>query len=264
MIKSNQSIYYGSDAIVHISICEDEMVYQTAIKHAITRWMNASGHMDIELSFYQSSDELLDRLERKFEVDLLFIDIQIPGEVNGVELARKIREAHVDVTIVFCTNYSEYVYEGYMVNALRFLKKPIVEEDIFFCCNYVYNRLTLTNTNSLTVFSSGKRYTLRYAEIRYLEVKSHSIYISTTLDDAPLKINARLSDITPNLPAELFVLCHRSFVVNIAHIRVITRTECLLLNQKTIPVSRTYANDINKAYDRYRQGSEIRYGMDNI
>ena len=40
-------------------------------------------------------------------------------------------------------------------------------------------------------------------EIRYLEVKSHSIYISTTLDDAPLKINARLSDITPNLPAEL-------------------------------------------------------------
>ena len=54
---------------MHISICEDEMVYQTAIKHAITRWMNASGHMDIELSFYQSSDELLDRLERKFEDD---------------------------------------------------------------------------------------------------------------------------------------------------------------------------------------------------
>ena len=74
---------------MHISICEDEMVYQTAIKHAITRWMNASGHMDIELSFYQSSDELLDRLERKFEVDLLFIDIQIPGEVNGVNLPVK-------------------------------------------------------------------------------------------------------------------------------------------------------------------------------
>ena len=78
--------------------------------------------MDIELSFYQSSDELLDRLERKFRSRFTFIDIQIPGEVNGVELARKIHEAHVDVTIVFCTNYSEYVYEGYMVNALPFQK----------------------------------------------------------------------------------------------------------------------------------------------
>lgn len=265
MIISNQSIYIkGGEAVVHISICEDEVVYQTAIEQAITLWKNSSGHTDVELSFYRSSEELLERLEHKFEVDLLFIDIQIPGEVNGIELAHKIREARVDVTIVFCTNYSEYVYEGYMVNALRFLRKPIVEKDIFFCCDYVYTRLTLTNTNSLTIFSSGKRYTLRYAEIRYLEVKSHSIYISTTIDEAPLKINTRLSDIIPNLPAELFVLCHRSFVVNIAHIRAITRTDCLLLNHKTIPISRTYANDVNRAYDRYRQGSDIRYGMDNI
>ena len=92
-----------------IVICEDEQMYQKEIVEAIGRWKAASDHEDIELSLFSSSEDLLDHLEHGAEVDLLFVDIQIPGEMNGVELARKIREAHLDMTIVFCTNYSEYV-----------------------------------------------------------------------------------------------------------------------------------------------------------
>lgn len=86
-----------------IVICEDELVYQVAIRQAIKHWQDASGHNDIEIFLYHSSEELLDQFEQKMEVDLLFIDIQFPGELNGIDLARKIRETHHDVTIVFCT-----------------------------------------------------------------------------------------------------------------------------------------------------------------
>lgn len=247
-----------------IVICEDELVYQVAIRQAIKHWQDASGHNDMEIFLYHSSEELLDQFEQKMEVDLLFIDIQFPGELNGIDLARKIRETHHDVTIVFCTNYSEYVYDGYTVNALRFLKKPIVENDIYFCCNYVYNRLVIRSSNSLTIFSSGKRYALRYTEIRYLEVKAHNLYISTTLRPSPFKINAQLSDIMTELPKALFVLCHRSFAINIAHIRMITRTECLLLNNESIPISRTYIAEVNRAFDRYHQGGISRDDLDDI
>lgn len=249
---------------MQISICEDEVVYQTAIQQVILRWKNATGHMDVTISLYRSSEALLEQIERKFDIDLLFIDIQIPGEINGIELARRIRENHLNVTIVFCTNYSEYVYEGYTVNAFRFLRKPIVDDDICFCCNYVYNRMTLKNKDNLVVFSAGKRYALRYTEIRYLEARSHCVYISTTLSQSPLKISARLSDIISSLPREMFILCHRSYVVNIAHIRAISRTDCLLLNDERIPLSRTYVRDVNQAFDCYHQGGEIGFGMDNI
>ena len=62
---------------------------------------------------------------KNFEEDLLFLDIQIKGEMNGIELAHKIRQLGLDTVIVFCTNFPQYVYEGYTVNALRFLPKPV-------------------------------------------------------------------------------------------------------------------------------------------
>lgn len=126
---------------MRIVICEDELVYQVALRQAIHHWQRTTGYNDIEIASYNSSEELLEQFEQKMEVDLFFIDIQIPGELNGVELARKIRQTQLDVTIVFCTNYNEYVYEGYTVNALRFLKKPVIQDEVFFCCNYVHSRL---------------------------------------------------------------------------------------------------------------------------
>ena len=126
---------------MRIVVCEDEPFYQTAIAEAIERWQSASGHTDVELSVFSSSEDVLEAIEHEAEIDLLFVDIQIPGEMSGIDLARRIREACLDMTIVFCTNYNEYVFDGYTVNALRYLKKPVSQEDINYCCSYVYNIL---------------------------------------------------------------------------------------------------------------------------
>ena len=239
---------------MRIVVCEDELIYQTAITDAIQRWQNTTGHRDVELKVYSSSEDILDRLDRDAKIDLLFIDIQIPGEMNGVELARKIREKHLDMTIVFCTNYSEYVFEGYTVHALRFLKKPVLQEDIDFCCSYVYDRLALQSDQTLTVTSAGKRYALRHMEILCIEAKLHSPLISATVSGEPLRISAKFSDIQRSLPENLFVQCHRSYLINIAHVRMLTRTECILSNGASIPISRTYAASVEQAFDRYHQG----------
>lgn len=137
---------------MRIVVCEDEPFYQTAIAEAIERWQSASGHTDVELSVFSSSEDVLEAIEHEAEIDLLIVDIQIPGEMSGIDLACRIREACLDMTIVFCTNYSEYVFEGYTVNALRYLKKPVSQEDINYCCSYVYNRLAIRNDHALTLF----------------------------------------------------------------------------------------------------------------
>lgn len=237
-----------------IAICEDEPVYQNAIQQAIQSWMSASGRPDVDVSCYRSSEDLLKRLDRQFDVDLFFIDIEIPGELSGMELAKRIREKSMDVPLVFCTNYNEYVFEGYTVNALRYLKKPISEKDIAFCCDYACRRTSLRDTEAFTFFSSGTRYLFRYPEIRYFEVRSHNLYISHTLSDSHLQIRISLSDLTPLLPKDLFVACHRSYMVNLMHIRKLTRTECMLQNREILPVSRTYAKAVAEAFDRFHQG----------
>ena len=237
---------------MRITICEDMDFYLAPIQKAIQHWMSVSGHTDVIVTVFKSSEDLLQRIETKFEEDLLFLDIQIKGEMNGIELAHKIRQLGLDTVIVFCTNFPQYVYEGYTVNALRFLPKPVSESDISYCCDYVYNRLSIESKNTLAIISAGKRYV------------SHCIYISTTITSAPLKINATLSDIISSLPQELFIPCHRSYIVNVAHIRLITRTECLLSGNISIPISRTYTLSINQAFDRYHQGGIYNYGVDNI
>lgn len=135
---------------------------------------------------------------------------------------------------------------------------------ISYCCDYVYNRLSIESKNTLAIISAGKRYVLHYHEILYVEARSHCIYISTTITSAPLKINANLSDIVSSLPQELFIPCHRSYIVNVAHIRLVTRTECLLSRNISIPISRTYTLSVNQAFDRYHQGGIYNYGVDNI
>lgn len=249
---------------MHIIICDDAILYRSAIQQAIENWSKASNHADIQVSAFHSSEDLLEFFIKGAKADLLFLDIEIPHELSGLQLAYKIREVCSDVAIVFVTNYDEYVYEGYAVNALRFLRKPVLYDDIFFCCSYVYNRLSLNQANSVALYSGNIRFTLRYLEILYIEAHSHTLYIFTTNQSSPIKIASKLTDVIKMLSDQLFVFCHRSYIVNIAHIRLLTRTKIILSNGSEIPVSRTYVEKLNDSFDRYFRGGIIKNGLDNI
>ena len=240
-----------------IVVCEDEQKYRAAIEQSIRRWQTATLHADVELRFFQSSEDFLKDWEHLPGIDLLFVDIQFPGEMNGVELAYKLRETNQDLSIVFCTNYDEYVYEGYTVNALRYLKKPVNDEDVSFCCSYAYNRLVSRGDRTLAVFSAGKRFVLLHAEIRFIEAYNHGLYVSVTSAQEPIRLSARLEDVREHLQKDTFVRCHRSYIVNVAHIRMLTRTSCRLSDGEIIPISRTYADSVNRAFDRYHQGVKL-------
>ena len=86
---------------MRITICEDMDFYLAPIQKAIQHWMSVSGHTDVIVTVFKSSEDLLQRIETKFEEDLLFLDIQIKGEMNGIELAHKIRQLGLDTVIVF-------------------------------------------------------------------------------------------------------------------------------------------------------------------
>lgn len=249
---------------MRIFVCEDEPLYQTAITQAISRWKEATKHFDTQVTVFHSSEDLLEVYKSKESLDLLFIDIQIPGEINGLELARSIRETDSEVFIVFITNYSEYVYEGYTVNALRYLRKPVNDEEIYYCCSYVHNRLALQKANSLCLTNAGKKYVIRYMEIISFEVCSHDVYITTSTKAERIKISSRISDVYEMLPQQLFVFCHRSFIVNIAHIRMLRRTNLILSNGTSLPISRTYAESLNNAFDSYYHGGDHLSGLDSI
>ena len=73
--------------MMHVVICDDEPCFQEAVVNAVKKWMCTSGHSDIRCTVFSSSDDLLERWSNGLSIVLLFLDIEIPGEISGMALA---------------------------------------------------------------------------------------------------------------------------------------------------------------------------------
>ncbi len=88
---------------MRIAICDDEAVYRMAISEAVEHWRKVHNIDTILVQQYHSSEDLLEDIENNQRFDVLFLDIQIPNEMCGIELAKRIREYDECVQIVFFT-----------------------------------------------------------------------------------------------------------------------------------------------------------------
>ena len=237
--------------MMHVGICDDEHYYQEAICSAINEWISLSGHQDISISLFSSSEDLIESWEAHLPMNLLFLDIQIPNELNGMEIARKIREHDQNISIVFVTNYDNYVYEGYTINALRYLKKPIQNNDIYTCMDIAYYRFSLLMKDGIVIETKNQCLALRYSEICYIEVRSHFVYIFLTNSTNVPQVRTRFGQFITQLPSELFIQCHRSYAVNLLHIRRFTKNSVTLSDRQVLPVSNAYFPHLSRAFKNY-------------
>ena len=109
---------------MRICICDDEISQCDVLKEMIL------AHGAHAVTVYHSAEELLFECENNYAFDCIFLDIQMKG-INGIECARKIREKDSHVILVFLSAISDYVFEGYEVQAIRYLLKPLQEEQFF-------------------------------------------------------------------------------------------------------------------------------------
>lgn len=248
---------------MRVVICEDDALYQESIREKVNLWIQKTGHADTWITVFGSSEDLLERWRRNLKADILFLDIQFHHEMDGMELAQQIRTTDANVLIVFITNSEAYVYEGYTVSALRYLSKPVYYEDIALCLDIAYKHYALTVNDFFILAEPGRKLALSYAEILCFEAQSHYLHIFTAGAGEPVKMHCRLGDVLARVPRALFIPCHRSYIVNLAHVRGLKRSELLLSNGMILPVSKTYVNVLNSAFDSYYQGGET-HALDGV
>lgn len=241
---------------MNIVICDDEKYYQDAVINAIDNWTRIANYNNIRYQCFSSTEDLLEKWENGLHIDLIFLDIQIPGELSGMALAQKIRVSDQNITIVFITNYSNYVYEGYTVNALRYLRKPIQEQEVYSCLELAHRQFSLLQNSSILIETRDQSLVLRHADIIYIESQSHYLTFCLTYNMRPV-IRKKLSQLLLHLPSELFVQCHRSYLVNLAHIRRFTSNIITMSNNQTLPVSSTFSSALHIAFVHYYREERI-------
>lgn len=236
-----------------IIVCEDERLYQQSIQEHIDRWAQASGHEGIQTRMFASGEDLLAQWDKGLNADILLMDIFFQDEMDGMAVAGQIRKRDEALPIVFVTNSEAYAKDGYALRAFRYLKKPLRYEDIALCLDVAWRQFSLSREGYLTVQDAGARFSIRHEDILYIEAQWPHTFIFRYGDKEPIKLRLRFSDLTHQMPGALFVPCHRSYLVNIMHVRGIRKNELKLSAGQTLPLSRACAGKVSEAFDSYYQ-----------
>lgn len=129
---------------MNIILCDDEPLFLSSLEQKIGQWAQKNGRVNnILISKFTSSEDMLDAWEHGMQIDTLFLDIQIPGEMNGLSAAKQIRATNDYLPIVFITSFAQYAEEGYEVSALRYLRKPVTEDAVSQCMDIIWRRWSL-------------------------------------------------------------------------------------------------------------------------
>jgi DNA-binding LytR/AlgR family response regulator len=216
----------------NIVICDDERAESDYIAALVREWADG-GSLSAHISFFDSAESFLFNHEDGRGVDILLLDIQMK-KMDGVELARRIRENNEITQIIFITGYPDFIAEGYEVSAVHFLTKPVDEQKLFAALDRAVSRLR--KAPRFIVFpKTGGDIRIGADDILYAEVLSHTV--SLYLINGKEEFNMRISDMEALL-GEGFLKCHRSYIVSMKRVRRVTKTAVVLTDGKDIPLSR--------------------------
>ncbi|SNR46336.1 two component transcriptional regulator, LytTR family [Maribacter sedimenticola] len=179
------------------------------------------------------------KIMKEKPVDLLFLDIQMP-ELKGTSFAKMVGPT---TKIIFTTAYSEYALEGYELNVLDYLLKPITFERFLTAVNKLKNTGNATISESFTIKSGYDLHKVNYTDIIYVE--SDSEYVTFHLSDRKIISNQRLKMVEQELPNDLFIRVHRSYIINKDKVMGLKGRD-LLLKDLVIPVSDSYYERVKK------------------
>ena len=223
--------------MITIAICDDDNNQINALKAMLTEWNN-----HIIINEYNSAEQFL-FVYSDAPCDLLLLDIEM-GDMNGMELARKLRSKGDMLPIIFITGYSEFMQDGYDVEALHYLLKPVDKDKLFAVLDRYASR---HSADSRVIFPSGdESVCVNTDDIMFLEAFGKKMQI-TLKDGNEILCTCGLSAATEKV-GKGFVSCHRSYVVNLGFVRSISKTEVTLDNSRKIPLSRRLYESVNKAF----------------
>lgn len=217
---------------IKLLLCDDDPVFLHAL------------HRELERTFV--------RLNRKTEVcafssprdlspevlsacDIAFLDIDFESEdQNGIDIARLLRQVNRHALIFFVTNYIDYAPEGFEVQAFRYILKRDMAEVLE---RYILQAMETMAEGRAHLQLRDKEQTidLPLERVSYLEVLDH--YVSIHTDAQSYTLNATLSGMESEMEAHGFLRIHKSYLVNMAHIRKFRSRECLLLDGTALAVS---------------------------
>ncbi len=250
--------------MIKTMIVEDEKLARDELKFLIEK------NPDFEVIYEIANGEEALKILEKNDIDLLFLDIQIPG-ISGIEIARILNQKNYNNDIIFTTAYDEYAVEAFQLSAIDYLLKPIsdqrLEESLERAKKEINNNTDFNQKlenlfaninssnqknclNKIAVMEKDYYLMLDFKDIYYFSTKEKKVWAHC--HQKSYMTSFQLKDLEKMLPDQFFRI-HKSYIVNLKHIKAVIpwfkgKYQVLMEDNSKhkIPVSRSKVDQINK------------------
>lgn len=230
---------------MRIAVCDDEEKFRVQAKEMIDK---LAGSLDVIVDAYSDGRKLLEAFDKK-PYDVLFLDIEMPV-MDGITLAKKLRERSDSIYIVFLTGHVEYALEGYEVNALRYLTKPVQEAKLSEVLRFVMDKNV--SKRQLMIKEDGDETLINVSDIIYMEAQNQYVMIYTTGGEHLIRYN--IGDFEAELKNDDFFRIHRGYLVSLAKVKKLVKSEVVIEGMNgelKLPVSRSNIKPLKEALYKY-------------
>lgn len=223
-----------------IAIVDDNRTDADFVGKLLARWAGER-QLALRTEVFPSAESFLFRYAEDKAFDILLLDIEM-GRMDGVALAKEIRKENEAVQIVFITGYSDYIAEGYEVAALHYLMKPVERDKLFAVLDRAMEKRR-QNQRCMLLEQAGEMARVPFYEVAYLDVQQNYV---TVHGKEPYTVKRSLKDFEDELDSRFF-RAGRGLILNLDHIRRVTRTEVTLDTGEKLPLPRGAYESLNRA-----------------
>lgn len=229
---------------MRIAICDNNPHDSQFVQEITSSWANAR-NLHLQILTFPSAESFLFHYEEDKSFDILLLDIEM-GRMDGVTMAKQIRRDDQSVQIVFITGYSDYISEGYEVDALHYLMKPVNQEKLWSVLDRAMDKRKQSE-RCLNLDLSGEMVRIPFYEVRYLDVQKNYVTVYAKHD---YTVKHTLGEFEAVLD-ERFHRVGRSLILNLKYIRRVTKTEVHLSDGTVLPLPRGAYKSLNQAIITY-------------
>lgn len=227
-----------------VAICDDCAKDAEFVQGILSKWA-AERQVDIQTECFPSAESFLFRYAEDKAWDILLLDIEM-GAMDGVTMAKRVRQDNEAVQIVFITGYSDYIAEGYEVSALHYLMKPVNEVKLLEVLNRALEKRK-QEERCLNLELSGEMVRIPFYEIRYLDVHQNYITIHCKQE---YTLKRSLSSIEKELDGR-FCRVGRTMIVNLKFIQRVTKMDVHLSDGTILLLPRGAYEPLNRAIIKF-------------
>jgi DNA-binding LytR/AlgR family response regulator len=186
--------------------------------------------------------EALDYLQQN-PVDLFFLDVEMPG-LKGTDFARMAQA--MGKPFVFTTAHPQYALDGFDLQAIDFLLKPIAADRFLQACNRAYQHIVQQKGLPSGIFvKDGYDWVkVNLEQVTYIQSDTNLLFIHHA-DHTKVTTRMTLSEMLELLPADAFIRVHKSYIVAVQAIQKIERHQ-LMVGKTAIPLAGTYREQVEK------------------